>query len=115
MNLTEPIPEPEVPEDPDQLLTSEQATRAFALSIAKPFLTHTGLASKTPPTVDDLITLANWIVQGSDDSPLYPYADADGTVHLGPNTSMSPDGYLQNGGVLYQPSADDNREEGEDA
>jgi hypothetical protein len=110
VNLTEPITEPEILEIEGNL-NDEQSTRVAALEIAKPLLTHSGIASRTPPTVDDLITLAEWIVKGGDTSPLYPYADSDGTVHLGPNVWMKPEGFLWVSGSLYEPSSEDGHDE----
>lgn len=104
MNLSEPLPE--TPVETQQSLDSEQGRRVTALNIAKPLLTHTGIASRTPPEVSDLIRLAAWIVSGEDE-PLYPYSEPDGTVHLGPAVLMKPDGYLWVNDVPYEPSADD--------
>jgi hypothetical protein len=103
------------PEPHDNPLSHEQQARAFALGIARPFLTNTGLASKISPAPDDLITVATWIIQGPDHTPLYPYADTDAKVHLGPTVWMQPDGYLWVNGSLYVPSPNDEHEEGDDA
>lgn len=115
MNLTDPLsPDslPENPRDPEPtegvgLLSEEQARRALALSIARPFLTSTSITSKAAPDVSDLITLAEWIVEGGDKSPLYPYADNDGTLHLGPAVWLVASGDLWANGNLYEPSTDD--------
>lgn len=108
MNLSEPIIEPEVPDE--GLLDPDQARRAYAATLARPLLTNAGIGSKMAPKVDDLILLANWIVEGADDSPLYPYADADGTVHLGPDVTLRPGGFLLAHGNLYEPSSQDDPE-----
>jgi hypothetical protein len=112
VNLTDPLSPDSLPNEEAvplgrALLSEEQAVRAVALAIAKPFLTATGVVSKSAPEVGDLITLAEWIVEGGDKSPLYPYADNDGTLHLGPATWLVPGGDLWANGNLYEPSSDD--------
>lgn len=91
MDLTDPV----TTEAPDVgVFTEEQAGRAVALAIAKPLLTSQGLASKTPPTVQDLITLADWMLTGSPKQQEYPYTVANVTV-LGPQVIA-----MENGGVI---------------
>jgi hypothetical protein len=108
MNLTDPLSPDSLPTDPDPTRLDEvQQKRTLALAIARPLLGSQTLGSRTPPDVNDLIALATWIIEGSDDSPLYPYADSDGTVHLGPTTWMKPEGFLWSSGTLYEPSTDD--------
>jgi hypothetical protein len=91
-------------------LDDVQRARAFAVSIAKPLLTSQGLASKTPPDVNDLIRLAQWLLDGETED-LYPYSDSDGTVHLGPKVWMKPEGFLWVNGNLYEPAAEDGHDD----
>ena len=107
--MTEPISS-EILEIQGDDLSAEQATRVAALDIARPLLTHNGLASKTPPDVSDLIRLAAWIVNGEDE-PLYPYTDSEAVLHLGPRVWLTPSGDLWANGNLYEPSSDDGHDE----
>lgn len=100
MNLSEPMPEVGI-------LTEEQVSRAVALAIAKPLLTSQGLASKTPPTVQDLITLADWMLTGSPRQREYPFTEANVQV-LGPQVIAMENGAVINwGGVNYIPDEED--------
>ena len=92
-------------------LNEEQRQRTMALAVARALMATQKFGGKTLPSADDLIQVANWIVDGNDDSPLYPYADADGTMHLGPTVQMKPDGWVWVNGNLYEPSADDSHDE----
>jgi hypothetical protein len=116
VNLTDPLPEdPRDPEPPPEgLLSDEQAVRALALAIAKPFLTTVGVVSRSAPDVGDLITLAQWIVEGGDTSPPYPFLNGDVTV-LGPGIFASGVGGLINwNGVNYEPQGDDGHDDDDD-
>ena len=86
MNLTDPLSPDSLPTD--TLLDQTQTARTLALSVAKPMLTGQGL-SRTPPAVDDLIRLAQWIIDG-EYTDLYPFLNGDVTV-LGPEIFTSND------------------------
>lgn len=97
MKLSEPTPD---------LMSEDQRRRALTLAMAKPLLTaSSAFAGRTPPDVSDLIALADWIITGTQ-GDLYPYADHEGIVHLGPNITMRPEGYLYVNGDLYVPQSD---------
>lgn len=98
MDLTEPM-DLEVKQG---VLSDLQTARLITLTLCKPLLTGTGLASKTPPAVEDLIRLAEWALSGESED-LYPYLQADGTVQLGPNVTMQPDGYVVIKDSTYEP------------
>ena len=87
MNLTDPLSPDSLPTD--TLLDQTQTARTLALSVARPMLTGQGLASRTPPDVNDLIRLAQWILDGEYDD-LYPFLNGDVTV-LGPEIFTSND------------------------
>jgi len=106
MDLAEPLPD--TPEK--ETLTERQRARVVALEIARPLLTSTGIASRTPPSLDDLIRLATWVLDGITE-PLYPYTDTEATVHLGPAVWMVPDGYLYANGVIYEPVTEEDDDE----
>lgn len=104
IDLSEPMTTP--PEPQTGILTEDQARRAVSLSIAKPLLTAQGLASKTPPTVDDLVRLAEWILSGETEE-LYPFLLSDHALQIGPEAVLRPDGFAVIKGVVYEPTSDD--------
>jgi len=75
-NPTEPV------DTEARLLDLEQKARTLALSAARPLLTAQGLTSRTPPDVNDLIRLAQWILDGEYED-LYPFLNGD-VIVLGP-------------------------------
>jgi hypothetical protein len=101
--MTDPTPE-------QPLLTEEQRARCFAATMAKPLLSTQGLASKTPPDVNDLIRLAAWLL-GGEETDLYPYLSGD-TIVLGPEIFVAQDhSVLCWKGSNYVPQLDDLREQ----
>jgi len=90
MNLTDPLSPDSLPTDPaPTVLDDVQRARIFALTVARPLLTGQGLASRTPPAVDDLIRLAQWLIDG-EVTDLYPFLSGDVTV-LGPEIFSAND------------------------
>jgi len=84
--LSEPMPDADIEA---RLLDLEQKARTLALSAARPLLTAQGLGSRTPPDVNDLIRLAQWILDGKYED-LYPFLNGDVTV-LGPGIFSAND------------------------
>jgi hypothetical protein len=91
-------------------LTEEQRARTMAAACARAMLTGQKFGGRVPPDASDLIRLADWIITGESE-PLYPYSEPDGTVHLGPNVLMKPDGYIWVNGEPYEPASDDGHDE----
>lgn len=100
MDLDQPM------EEKPETLSPEQRQRAAAVILARQYLMGQGLAGRTPPDVDALIRLADWLVSGEVED-LYPYLHADGTVQMGPEVLLRADGYVEVKGTLYEPAGDD--------
>lgn len=113
--VTNPTVDWSEPMKEEGILTPEQVARGVALGIVKPLLTATGLASRTPPSVDDLIALADWMLTGSPKQQEFPFAIADAIV-LGPNVIATDNGAVINwGGVNYLPDEEDSQDPEEPA
>lgn len=97
-DLASPMSQPPT-SGPLSSLNPEQRARVAAATLMGPLLTSTGFASKAAPDVSDLIQISEWVVKGEGD--LYPFSQGDGTVKLGPDVVMQPDGYVNINGTLY--------------
>jgi len=77
------------------VLNAEQLCRNEALELSKALLSTKGLlGTDSAVDVNDLIKLATWILDGSDE-PLYPFASGD-VVVLGPQVFASSEGNVIN-------------------
>ena len=82
-----------VPDDePSLSLDDTQGARVLALGLVKPMLTSNRFGGNAAPSVDDLIQLAEWVLNGVRPEPRqYPIQQGD-VIILGPEIFATEDG-----------------------